>query len=88
MTVATIDEFHDEHQRRNGYTLADTDLEVIAVRARATAPSDVDVDASPDLARAGAIGPSVIVEEDCTIWVPEGWRAVAGAAGALVLTRR
>jgi hypothetical protein len=29
----------------------------------------------------------VIAEEDCTIWVPEGWTAEPGAVGALVLRR-
>ena len=35
----------------------------------------------------GAVGPAVIAEPDCTIWVPEGWPAEPGAAGALVLRR-
>ena len=35
----------------------------------------------------GAVGPAVIAEPDCTIWVPEGWAAEPGAAGALVLRR-
>jgi len=33
------------------------------------------------------VGPAVIAEADCTIWVPAGWRADPGTAGALVLTR-
>jgi hypothetical protein len=28
-----------------------------------------------------------IAEPDCTIWLPEGWAAEPGAAGALVLRR-
>ena len=37
--------------------------------------------------RAGAVGPTVVAEPDCTIWVPAGWVAEPGAAGALVLRR-
>ncbi len=32
-------------------------------------------------------GPAVVVEDDTTIWVPEGWRGEPGPAGTLVLTR-
>ena len=28
-----------------------------------------------------------VAEEDCTIWVPDGWRAEPGPLGALVVTR-
>ena len=31
--------------------------------------------------------PDVVLEPDCTIYVPEGWRGRPGAGGALVLTR-
>ena len=34
-----------------------------------------------------AVGPTVIAEPDCTIWLPAGWRADPGAAGALILRR-
>jgi hypothetical protein len=33
------------------------------------------------------VGPRAIAEPDCTIWLPDGWRADEGAAGALLLTR-
>jgi hypothetical protein len=32
-------------------------------------------------------GPQVVVREDCTIWVPDGWAGVPGPLGSLVLTR-
>ena len=34
-----------------------------------------------------ASGPAAIAESDCTIWMPDGWTAEPGAAGALVLRR-
>ena len=33
------------------------------------------------------LGPRVVVREDCTIWVPEGWRGEGGPLGSLVLRR-
>jgi hypothetical protein len=33
------------------------------------------------------VGPAVVAEPDCTIWIPAGWRADPGRAGALMLTR-
>ena len=32
-------------------------------------------------------GPQVVVREDCTIWVPDGWTGRPGPLGSLVLTR-
>ena len=40
---------------------------------------------APD--RRPVTGPAVIAEADCTTWVPDGWRADPGAAGAYVLRR-
>jgi N-methylhydantoinase A/oxoprolinase/acetone carboxylase beta subunit len=79
--------FHREHRLRNGYERKDHPVEIVAVRARAWVDSPVSVAALPTSERAGAIGPAVIAEPDCTIWVPEGWTAEPGAAGALVLRR-
>ena len=63
-------------------------VEVVALRARAELASPVSVVGLPRVAaRRGGVGPCVLAEEDCTIWVPEGWRADAGEAGALVLRR-
>jgi len=90
LTVPTVGEFHDEHRRRNGYARPDDPVEVIAIRAVATRPPAVGADDLPDPpARPGdeQAGPAVLAEPDCTIWVPEGWVARPGAAGALVLRR-
>jgi N-methylhydantoinase A/oxoprolinase/acetone carboxylase beta subunit len=87
LTVADVDEFHREHQRRNGYARPDAPVEVLAIRAEASGPPLVDTERFPDLERSQAVGPAVIAEPDCTIWVPEGWRSREGAQGALVLER-
>ncbi|MGZ4710942.1 MAG: hypothetical protein ACXWBN_19560, partial [Acidimicrobiales bacterium] len=87
LPVTDIDDFHREHEQRNGYARPESPVEVIAVRASARVPSPVAVDDLPAPTRDTAVGPAVIAEPDCTIWVPAGWRADPGAAGALVLTR-
>jgi N-methylhydantoinase A/oxoprolinase/acetone carboxylase beta subunit len=87
LTVDDVAAFHHEHQRRNGYARADAPVEVTAIRARARRPSPVRSADLPPVERSAAVGPTVIAEPDCTIWVPPGWRADPGAAGALVLTR-
>jgi N-methylhydantoinase A/oxoprolinase/acetone carboxylase beta subunit len=79
--------FHREHRLRNGYERPDHPVEVVAVRARAWIDSPVRPSDLPTPERRGAHGPAVIAEADCTIWVPEGWTAEPGAAGALVLRR-
>jgi len=87
ITVASIDDFHAEHVRINGYSRPDAPIEIVALRARARIDSPLDVTslAVPD--RETAVGPAVIAEADCTIWVADGWRARRGEAGALVLER-
>ena len=85
--VPSVEAFHAEHERRNGYARPSTPVEVVALRATARVSAPVDVADLPPVARAGADGPAVIAEPDCTIWVPDGWRADPGAAGALVLRR-
>jgi N-methylhydantoinase A/oxoprolinase/acetone carboxylase beta subunit len=90
ITVPDVAAFHDEHRRRNGYARPDDPVEVIALRAAATRPPEVAPDALPDPpARLAAPrpGPAVIAEPDCTIWIPAGWTAHPGKAGALVLRR-
>jgi N-methylhydantoinase A/oxoprolinase/acetone carboxylase beta subunit len=79
--------FHREHRLRNGYERRDHPVEVVAVRARAWVESPVQMADLPTPERSGAVGPAVIAEPDCTIWVPGGWVAEPGAAGALVLRR-
>jgi N-methylhydantoinase A/oxoprolinase/acetone carboxylase beta subunit len=88
LTVASVAGFPEEHRRRNGYERPGAAVEVVALRARATiaAPLEVtDLPAPP--ARTPVVGPAVVAEPDCTIWVPAGWRGDPGPLGALVLTR-
>ncbi len=91
LSVNAIDAFHVEHERRNGYARPDAPIEVVAVRVSARVASPVSASSLPvPIASTRAdvtIGPAVIAEPDCTIWVPGGWRADPGVAGALVLTR-
>jgi N-methylhydantoinase A/oxoprolinase/acetone carboxylase beta subunit len=90
LTVPTVAAFHDEHRRRNGYARPDDPVEVVALRAVASRPPALagdDLPAPARLPRGPVSGPAVIAEPDCTIWVADGWRAEAGAAGALVLRR-
>jgi N-methylhydantoinase A/oxoprolinase/acetone carboxylase beta subunit len=87
LTVPSVADFPEEHRRRNGY-VRDAPVEVVALRARATSPAPLDVtDLPPPPARAAVVGPAVVAERDCTIWVPDGWRAEPGPLGALVVTR-
>jgi N-methylhydantoinase A/oxoprolinase/acetone carboxylase beta subunit len=91
ITVTEVGAFHAEHRRRNGYARPDDPVEVIALRAVATRPPEVLPDALPDPdARLASPrpGPAVIAEPDCTIWVPAGWTAHPGTAGALILRRQ
>jgi N-methylhydantoinase A/oxoprolinase/acetone carboxylase beta subunit len=89
LTVADVAAFPGEHRRRNGYLRPGTPIEVVALRARGTQPAPLDVtDLPAPPERRPAVGPAVVAEPDCTIWVPEGWRADPGPVGALVLTRR
>jgi N-methylhydantoinase A/oxoprolinase/acetone carboxylase beta subunit len=102
LTVDDVAAFHDEHRRRNGYARPDDPVEVVALRATATRPPAVEPEALPppdrlaERAERGAgdahqppevVGPAVIAEPDCTVWVAEGWVARPGVAGALVLRR-
>ncbi len=85
LTVPSVEAFHVEHQRRNGFARPDAAVEIVAVRATARAPV-VDV-VLPELTRAGRHrGPCVIAEPNCTIWVPPGWVAEVGGGGAWILT--
>jgi N-methylhydantoinase A/oxoprolinase/acetone carboxylase beta subunit len=87
LTVDSVADFHALHARRNGYARPDDPVEVIALRARAASPSPVAVTDLPAPDRRPVTGPAVIAEADCTTWVPDGWRAEPGAAGAYVLRR-
>ncbi|MBV9041436.1 MAG: hydantoinase/oxoprolinase family protein [Acidimicrobiia bacterium] len=86
LTVATVDEFPDEHKCRNGYARPGAPVEVVALRARAKRPAHLSYD---DLRPAGErkpiVGPAVLAESDCTVWVPDGWKAEVGGGGAWIL---
>jgi N-methylhydantoinase A/oxoprolinase/acetone carboxylase beta subunit len=88
LTIADIDDFHDEHRRRNGYARPDAPVEVVALRARARLDAPLQIADLPPVERDAATGPAVIAEPDCTIVVADGWDAEPGEAGALVLRRR
>jgi N-methylhydantoinase A/oxoprolinase/acetone carboxylase beta subunit len=85
--VPSVDAFPAAHERSNGYARPATPIEVVAVRATARRPSPVALASLPAPERDAAVGPTVVAEADCTIWVPAGWRADPHPSGALVLTR-
>jgi N-methylhydantoinase A/oxoprolinase/acetone carboxylase beta subunit len=87
LTVESVDEFAGEHERRNGYARPGHPVEVVAIRAAAWVDAPISVTDLPDPRRTAAEGPTAIAETDCTIWLPEGWAATPGEAGALVLRR-
>jgi N-methylhydantoinase A/oxoprolinase/acetone carboxylase beta subunit len=87
LTVPSVAAFAAEHERRNGYVRDGHPVEVVALRAAAIGRAPGAVTDLPAVVREEAIGPNVISEDDCTIWVPEGWQAEMGEAGALLLQR-
>jgi N-methylhydantoinase A/oxoprolinase/acetone carboxylase beta subunit len=88
MTVGSVSEFEAEHRRRNGYTRPGDTVEVVALRARASAPGLVDTAAlGAPAPRRAAVGPCSLAEPDCTVWLPEAWRAEVGDDGSWVLRR-
>jgi N-methylhydantoinase A/oxoprolinase/acetone carboxylase beta subunit len=88
LRVPKVDDFAAEHARRNGYSRPGTPVEVVALRATARRAPAVDIGDLPPPRRSAAVGPAVIAEPDCTVWVPPGWRAKPEpTTGALVLRR-
>ncbi len=89
LTVAGIDDFDDEHRRRNGYSRAGAAIEVTALRARARAAPAVEFGdlGPPSAPRRPIEGPAVVAEADCTVWVPAGWSGRVETDGSWVLTR-
>lgn len=85
LAVASPEDFHAEHEQRNGYRRQDTPVEVTAIRCVARAMRNVVL---PDLEREQAVGPAVVSEPDTTIWIPEGWESRMGAEGSLVIRRK
>jgi len=88
LTVASPDAFHAEHERRNGYARPEAPVEVVAIRARAHRPAVMEAGALPPPQRvASALGPCVLTEPDCTVWVGDGWRAELHPSGSWILRR-
>ncbi len=89
LTVASVEDFEEEHKRRNGYARSGNVIEVVALRARATVPGPLTLEDLPEVkGRSDAIGPCALAEPDCTVWLAEGWRAETDPAGSWVLRRR
>jgi N-methylhydantoinase A/oxoprolinase/acetone carboxylase beta subunit len=88
LTVATVEDFPPEHERRNGHARPGARIEVVAVRARASLPAPLRIADLPVVDRAHVVGPAVVVEPDTTVWVPHGWRADPRELGAWVIERR
>jgi N-methylhydantoinase A/oxoprolinase/acetone carboxylase beta subunit len=87
LTVSTPDEFPAAHERRNGHARPGAPVEVVAVRARASLQAPTRITDLPDVDRASVTGPAVVAEPDCTVWIPDGWRAEPRELGAWVLER-
>ncbi len=87
LTVASVDEFPAEHRRRNGYARPSSPIEVVAVRATARIAAPMTPGQLPPVDRSPAQGPAVLVEPDCTVWVPPGWCAQVTDGGSWVLRR-
>lgn len=91
LTVGDLAGFHVEHELRNGFARPDAAVEVVAVRATLLGDPALRLDDLPVPEHRRSFrpveGPLVIAEPDCTVWLADGWRAEAGAAGALVLRR-
>jgi N-methylhydantoinase A/oxoprolinase/acetone carboxylase beta subunit len=85
LRAADPEHFHAVHERRNGFARPDEPVEVVALRATARAWAESSGATAQD--RRPVVGPAVLAEHDCTIWVPPGWSGVPGADGALVLRR-
>jgi len=88
LTVPSPADFPAEHERRNGHVRPGAPIEVVAVRARATVAAPLRVVDLPAVDRGPVTGPAVMAEPDCTVWVPDGWRAEPRALGAWVVERK
>jgi len=87
ITVPTPEDFVREHERRNGHARPGAPVEIVAVRARATAAAPHAVTDFPAVDRVRVRGPAIVAEPDCTVWIPDGWIAEPRALGTWVLTR-
>jgi hypothetical protein len=78
LRVGSVEEFHEEHRRINGYDRPGDPIEVTAVRVAVveSAPMRLGEVFKPVVGRWGdgvVTGPRVVSTQDCTIWVPDGW---------------
>jgi N-methylhydantoinase A/oxoprolinase/acetone carboxylase beta subunit len=87
LTVPRVADFPAAHRRRNGYVRDDVEVEVVALRARASRPAPLAVTDLPAPPRSTVTGPAVAAEPDCTLWVPDGWVARPVVTGAWAVTR-
>jgi N-methylhydantoinase A/oxoprolinase/acetone carboxylase beta subunit len=88
ITVPDPAAFEAAHERRNGHARPGAPVEVVAVRARASADAPLRIHDLPPVARRRVTGPAVVAEDDCTVWVAAGWTAEPRALGAWVMERR
>ena len=87
LTVPDVADFPAIHEQRNGYARPGVAIEIVALRARVTCAAPLAVTDLPEVRRAVARGPAVVAEADCTMWVPDGWTATPGPAGAWLVER-
>jgi N-methylhydantoinase A/oxoprolinase/acetone carboxylase beta subunit len=87
LTVPTAADFPAAHLQHNGYVRDGIAIEIVALRARASRPAPLVLTDLPAPSRATVVGPAVVAEADCTVWVPAGWTARPGLTGAWVVTR-
>jgi hypothetical protein len=87
VTVPRPIDFPEEHERQNGYARPGAPIEVVAIRARASRAAPLTIGQLPVVARSRVVGPDVVIEPDCTVWVPDGWIAEPAALGAWVMVR-
>ena len=86
ITVPSVAAFEEEHERRNGFARPGAPVEVVALRASARlAPLSGALPGARLPLREAAVGPAVLAEPDCTVWVPEGWAADVGGGGSWIL---
>ncbi|MBO0886133.1 MAG: hydantoinase/oxoprolinase family protein, partial [Acidimicrobiales bacterium] len=88
LVVAEPSDFEEEHRRRNGFARPEARVEVVALRARASAAPPLDPSLLPPPPRRRAEGPFVLAEADTTVWVPPGFVAEVGGGGSWVITDR
>jgi N-methylhydantoinase A/oxoprolinase/acetone carboxylase beta subunit len=86
VTVPSVGHFEEEHERRNGFRRPGAPVEVVALRASARLDAPMPAGGLPLVgSRSAAVGPCVLAEPDCTVWVPPGWTAEVGGGGSWIL---